>query len=104
RAAFEGDLAARDRTDAHLAGGVGEGQRSAQAVVIGERDGVVAVRGRRPGQLFRLGGAVQKRERGVGVKLGVGHLTPNMCSMRSAYRAARRRASSQQEPVSAGWR
>ena len=70
----EGDLAAGDRPDADLAGGVGEGQRSRQAVVVGQGDRVVAERGRARRQLLGLGGAVQEREAGVGVELGVGHL------------------------------
>ena len=95
RASLEGDLAARDRPHADLVGRMGEGQRSREAVVVGQGESVVAER-RRPGrQLIGLGGAVQERERGVGVKLGVAHLAPNVCSIgSSAYPLADQRASS----------
>jgi hypothetical protein len=67
RASLEGDLAAGDRPHAHLAGRMGEGQGAREAVVIGQGERVVAER-RRPGRQFiGLGGAVQERERGVGV-------------------------------------
>ena len=42
RAVGQGHLAAGDRPDAGLAGGVGEGQRAAEAVVVGQRERLVA--------------------------------------------------------------
>ena len=74
RASLEGDLAACDRPDAHLAGRLGEGEGSREAVVVGQGDRVVPERSRARRQLIGLGGAVEEREAGVGVELGVGHL------------------------------
>ena len=53
-AVVQGDLGAGDGPQAGLAGGVGEGQRSAQAVVVGQRHRLVAERRRPLGQLLGL--------------------------------------------------
>ncbi len=53
-AAGQRDLGAGDGPQAGLAGGVGERQRPAQAVVVGQRDRLVAERRRPLGQLLGL--------------------------------------------------
>ncbi len=71
RAACEGDLGAGHRPQADLTGGAGEGQRPAQAIVVGQRHRLVAERRRTLGQLLGLGGPVQEREARVGMKLRI---------------------------------
>ncbi len=73
RAVGQRQLAAGDRAQAGVAGCAGELHRPAEAVVVGQGEGVVAQLGGALGDLDRLGGAVQERVAGVGVQLGVGH-------------------------------
>ena len=47
--------------------------RAVEAVVVGEREGAVALLGRRPGQLDRMRRAVEERVGGVAVELDVRH-------------------------------
>ena len=51
--------------------GLGELHRAADPVVVGQREGLVPVRGRGDGELLGQRGAVQEGEGGVGVQLGV---------------------------------
>ena len=44
-----------------------------EAVVVGQREGAVALLGRRPGQLGRMRGSVKKRIRGVTMQLYILH-------------------------------
>src|SRR5256885_11855451 len=53
---FRSDLRARDRPHAERLRGVGEGERPAQAVVVGERERGVAELGRTLGELVRRRG------------------------------------------------
>ena len=77
-AVLEVDLRPVQRLDARGLRGLGELHRAADAVVVGEREGLVAVRGRGDRELVGQRGAVEEREGGVGVELGV-HGT-NTCS------------------------
>ena len=61
-----------------------------QAVVVGQRERLVALLGRRPGQLDRVRGAVEERVGGVAVELDVGH--EHMFAHPRAAREARRLA------------
>ena len=72
-AVVERQLGARDRADPerlermrHLHGAV-------EAVVVGQREGAVALLGRRAGQLDRMRGPVKKRVRGVAMQLYIRH-------------------------------
>ena len=77
-AVLEVDLRPVERLDARRLRGLGELHRAADAVVVREREGLVAVRGRGDGELVGQRGAVEEGEGGVGVELGV-HGT-NTCS------------------------
>ena len=71
RASVEGDLRPGDRPDAEVLRRVRELERAVDAVVVGERERLVAEL-RRPGrQLLRLRRAVEERVGGVRVKLDV---------------------------------
>jgi len=66
------ELGSRYRTHSRCCRGVGELQRSAQAVVVGERQRGVAEIGRAVGHLRGQRRAVEEAERRVGVQLHVG--------------------------------
>src|SRR6478672_3642486 len=68
-AAGQGQLAAGDGAQAGVVGGMGELERAGQAVVVGQREGLVTEAGGGQGQLLGLGGAVQEGVAGVGVQL-----------------------------------
>ena len=70
-AAGERDLGAGDRPQPEVLGGVRELERAVDAVVVGEREGVVAELGGARGELLRQRGAVEERVRRVGVQLDV---------------------------------
>ncbi len=65
------DLGARDRPQAELPGGVGELERAVDAVVVGERERVVAELDRPGRELFRERCAVEKRVRRMRMELDV---------------------------------
>ena len=73
RSVIQGHLRAGDRLHAEALARVRELHRPVQPVVVGQRDGLVAVHRRRGGHLLRRGRAVQERVRRVRVQLGVGH-------------------------------
>jgi len=62
-AAREGDLGAGDRPDAERLGSVGELERPVDAVVVGERERLVAELGGARGELLGLRGTVEERVR-----------------------------------------
>ena len=70
-AVIEGHLHARDRLDPQPLACVRELHRPPQAVVVGERDRLVAVHRGGRGDLLRRRRPVQERVRGVGMQLGV---------------------------------
>ena len=100
RAAFGGawrlvrerDLGAGDRPHAELLRGVRELERAVDAVVVGERERLVAELSRAGRELLRLRGAVEERVRRVRVQLDVGH-DPLRWTSRSSRRRARASAS-----------
>ncbi len=67
-----GQLGAGDRPHPGIACRLGEDERAAQVVVIGQRERLEPELGGPQGELLGLGGAVQERERRVAVQLGVG--------------------------------
>ena len=69
----QGDLGAEHRRQPDGAGRLGEADDPVEAVVIGDGEGVEAQSGRLGGQLLRVRRAVEEREVGVAVELGVGH-------------------------------
>ncbi len=71
RAAGERHLGAGDRAHAEVLRRVRELERAVDAVVVGERERVVAELGRARGELLRQRGAVEERVRGVRVQLDV---------------------------------
>ena len=71
RAVLEGDLGAGDRPHSKRTRGVGELERSGQAIVVRERDCAVAELGSPGGDLRRRRGAVQEAERRVAVEFDV---------------------------------
>ena len=71
RAVGERDLGAGDRPDAEVLRRVRELERPVDAVVVGERERLVAELGRARGELLRLRGAVEERVGRVGVQLDV---------------------------------
>ena len=81
---LERDLRAGDRAQPEVLGGVGELERAVDAVVVGERERVVAELGGARGELLRQRRAVEERVRRVRVQLDVvlgsrwssRHLTP----------------------------
>src|SRR5215211_314638 len=86
-------LRARDRLDADRLGGVGELERTVDAVVVGERERGIAELGRAHGQLFGKRGAVEEGVGGVGVELDVAH----------SPRSARHRRDFQRYAASGWW-
>ena len=72
-AVVQGQLAPGDGPKPRLVGGVGVLERSRQAVVVGQRERLVAERGRPDRHLLRLRCAVQKRVTGVSVEFRVNH-------------------------------
>ena len=70
----QGDLGAEHRRQPDGAGRLGEADDPVEAVVIGEGEGVQAQPGGLGGQLLGMRRAVEEREVGVAVELGVGHL------------------------------
>ena len=80
-AAGERHLGAGDRPHPGRAGRVGERQRPAQAVVVGEGEGCVAHLRRCPGHLVGRRGSVQEAERRMRVEFDVGDRRhTNTCS------------------------
>jgi hypothetical protein len=73
RAVGERGLCPRDRAEADRLRGVGELERAVDAVVVGERESLVAELGRADGQLFGKRGAVEEGVGGVRVELDVAH-------------------------------
>ena len=71
RSSSERDLGAGDRAQPEVLGGVGELERAVDAVVVGERERVVAELGRAGGELLGLRGAVEERVGRVRVQLDV---------------------------------
>ena len=69
----ERDLGAGDRAQAEVLGGVGELERAVDAVVVGERERLVAELRRAGRELLRLRRPVEERVRRVRVQLDVGH-------------------------------
>ena len=69
----EGELGAEDGGQVQLAGRLGEADHAVEAVVIGERQRLEPEAGGLGHQLLGERGAVEEREVGVGVQLGVGH-------------------------------
>ena len=63
RSVGESDLGARDGADADRARRVGELERAVDAVVVGQRERLVAELGRARCQLLRQRGTVQERIR-----------------------------------------
>ena len=61
--AGEGDLGTRDRPDAECLGRMGELERAADGVVVGERERLVAEVGGARGELVGQRGAVEERIR-----------------------------------------
>jgi len=61
RATVEGQLRAGDRPDVEVLGRVGELERAADAVVVGQRQRLIAELRRTDSQLFGLRGAVEER-------------------------------------------
>ena len=62
-AAFEGELGAGDGAQAEDLGGMGELERAADTVVVGERERLVAEVGGARGELVGQRGAVEERVR-----------------------------------------
>ena len=62
-ASYQAQLSARDRPDADRFGRVGELERAADGVVVGERERLVAQVGGPRGQLLGPRGAVEERVR-----------------------------------------
>ena len=69
----ERDLRARDVADAERLQRLRHLHRAVKAVVIGQRDGRVALLGGDPGQLHRMRSAIQEGVGRVAVELDVGH-------------------------------
>ena len=69
----EGDLGAEHGRHPDGAGRLGEADDAVEAVVVGEGEGLQAQPGRLGGQLLGVRRAVEEREVGVAVQLGVGH-------------------------------
>jgi hypothetical protein len=72
QAVREGQLDARDRPDVDRGAGLGEGHRAVQAVVIRDRQRVIAQLGRAQRQLLGQRGALEERVAGMQVQLGGG--------------------------------
>ena len=72
RAAHERHLGARDRAHAEVLRCMGELERAVDAVVVGERERVVAELGRARRKLLRQRRAVEERVRRVRMQLDVG--------------------------------
>jgi hypothetical protein len=80
RAVTQGDLGAGERAQAERLRGVGKLERAVEAVVVGEREDVVAELGGAGGELLGQGGAVEEGVGGVRVELDVcrrGHERPS---------------------------
>ncbi len=71
KALAEGDLGARDRLEAGLAGRTRELHRAVEAVVVREREGGVAELHGPQHQLFGMGGTVQEGKARMAVQLDV---------------------------------
>ena len=69
----ERDLGAEHRRQADGAGGLGEAHDAVEAVVVGERERLEPEPGRLGDQFLGVRGAVEEREVGVAVQLGVRH-------------------------------
>ena len=80
------DLGAEHGRHPDRAGGLGEADDAVEAVVVGEGEGLEAEAGGLGGQLLGVRGAVEEREVGVAVQLGVGHRAP--CRSAGARRGA----------------
>ena len=76
RIAFERDLGAGDRAEPEVLGGVGELERAVDAVVVGQRERVVAELGGSCRELLRQRRPVEKGIRRVRVQLDVAHRRP----------------------------
>jgi len=72
-AVLDRQLGTRDRPHPEPLARMRELHRAPDAVVVGERDGAVAMHRRGGGELFRRGSAVEERIGRVGVELGVTH-------------------------------
>ena len=75
RAVRERHLGAGDRAEAERPRRVRELERAVDAVVVGERERLVAELDGAGGELLRLRGAVEERVGGVAVELDVGRRT-----------------------------
>ena len=67
-----GDLRAGDRPHPQRFGGLRELHRAPDAIVVGDRERLMALLGSGGRQLVRMRGAVQEREAGVAMQLDVG--------------------------------
>ena len=87
-AACERDLGAGDRAQAEVLRGLGELERAVDAVVVGQRERVVAELGGPGGELLGQRGAVEERVRRVRVQLDVASLPTPSRPGRGALRHA----------------
>ncbi len=72
-AVVERDLGAGDRSHPERLERLGHLHGAVEPVVVGEGESLVALLGRRPGQLHWVRGAIEKGEGRVAVELDVGH-------------------------------
>ena len=92
RAVLDRQLGARDRLDPQPLAGLGELHRAPEAVVVGERDRLIAVNRRGGDHFLGRRGAVEERVGGVGVKLDVVHYGASglTCRVTACQRPPRR--------------
>ena len=89
----EGDLGAEHRGQADRACRLGEAHHAVEPVVIGERQRLETQPGGLLRQLLGVRGAVEEREVGVAVQLGVGHVAGESGRMSGRVLSGRRAAS-----------